>query len=306
VSDPVSDPASDPGAAVPVCYRHPGRETHIRCQRCEKPICPDCMNSAAVGFQCPSCVKEGAKSVRTARLPYGGVRVANPTLVTMVLIAINVAVWLAIQADGGATSQLVYKLQLIPDYVPTVGGGVYADGVAHGSWWQIGTSVFTHVEVVHIALNMFALYFLGPPLEQVLGRLRFITLYAVSGLTGSAAVMLFSDPRGGTLGASGAIFGLFGALAVVALKVGGDFRNVLVLIALNLAFTFTVPGISWQGHVGGLVGGTLVGLAMVYAPKRQRLLVQFGGAALIAAVALALIVVRAHDLAALAPVNLGG
>ena len=269
------------------------------------------MNSASVGFQCPSCLKEGAKSVRTARLPYGGVRVANPTLVTMVLIGINVAVWLAIQADGGNSSKLADHLALTPDrgigsFDPATGTATLVDGVAHGAWWQIATSAFTHVSLIHIALNMMALYFLGPPLEQVLGRARFLTLYAVSGLTGSAAVMLFSDPHGGTLGASGAIFGLFGALAVVALKVGGDFRNVLTLIALNLAFTFTVPGISWQGHIGGLVGGTLVALAMVYAPKKQRALVQFGAAALIAVAALALIVVRAHDLASITSVNLGG
>jgi membrane associated rhomboid family serine protease len=302
---------SDPSAAAPVCYRHPDRETWIRCQRCEKPICPDCMNSASVGFQCPSCLKEGAKTVRTARLPYGGVRVANPTLVTLILIGINIAVWLSIQADGGSASRLVDKLALIPNFafggitsdgtiVPT------ADGVAQGSWWQVVTSVFTHIAPVHLALNMIALYFLGPPLEQVLGRLRFITVYAVSGLTGSAGVMLFANEYGSTVGASGAIFGLFGAMAVVAFKVGGDFRNVLVLIGLNLAFTFTVPNISWQGHLGGLVGGTLVALAMVYAPKRGRALVQFGAAGLVLVASIALIVVRAHHLASVAPgINLG-
>jgi membrane associated rhomboid family serine protease len=255
------------------------------------------MNSASVGFQCPSCVKEGAKTVRTARLPYGGVRVANPTLVTLVLIGMNIAVWLSIQADRGSGSQLVYKLELIPDYVRNQAGGLYANGVAHGSWWQVITSTFTHEATIHIALNMFALYFLGPPLEQLLGRLRFITLYVVSGIAGSASVMLFSFQYGGTLGASGAIFGLFGALAVVALKVGGDFRNVLMLIGLNLAFTFTVPGISWQGHIGGLIGGILVALGMVYAPKERRALVQFGVAGLVLAASVALIVVRAHDLA---------
>lgn len=260
------------------------------------------MNSASVGFQCPSCVKEGAKTVRTARLPYGGVRVANPTLVTLVLIGLNIAVWLAIQADGGNSSQLVDKLALIPNYAngvidPLTGTSSIADGVAHGSWWQVVTSAFTHVAPIHLALNMFALYFLGPPLEQVLGRLRFITLYAVSALTGSAAVMLFASEFSSTVGASGAIFGLFGALAVVALKVGGDFRNVLMLIGLNLAFTFTVPGISWQGHIGGLVGGVLVALGMVYAPKERRAWVQFGVAGLVLAASVALIVLRAHDLA---------
>jgi len=260
------------------------------------------MNSAAVGFQCPSCVKEGAKTVRTARLPYGGVRVSNPTLVTTLLIGVNIAVWLSIQADGGRASKLADKLALTPGAgygvsVPDSGFKSVVEGVASGAWWQIGTSVFTHISPIHLALNMFALYFLGTALEQVLGRVRFITLYAVSGLTGSAAVMLFADRYVGTLGASGAIFGLFGALAVVAFKVGGDFRNVLMLIGLNLAFTFTVPNISWQAHIGGLIGGTLVALAMVYAPKNGRALVQFGAAGVVVAASIALIVVRAHHLA---------
>jgi len=269
------------------------------------------MNSAAVGFQCPSCLKEGAKTVRTARLPYGGVRVANPTLVTLVLIGINIAVWLSVQADGGSASRLVDKLALIPNFAPggiTSDGTIVpaADGVAQGSWWQVVTSAFTHISPIHLALNMFALYFLGPPLEQVLGRLRFITVYAVSGLTGSAGVMLFANEYGSTVGASGAIFGLFGAMAVVAFKVGGDFRNVLMLIGLNLAFTFTVPNISWQGHLGGLVGGTLVALAMVYAPKANRAVVQFGAAGLVLAASVALIVVRANHLASVVPgLNLG-
>ena len=119
---------------------------------------------------------------------------------------------------------------------------------------------------------------------------------------GHLLMVLWFGPEyslGGTLGASGAIFGLFGALAVVAFKVGGDFRNVLMLIGLNLAFTFTVPNISWQGHIGGLVGGTLVALGMVYAPKERRAWVQFGVAGLVLAASIALIVVRAHHLAAI-------
>ena len=126
--------------------------------------------------------------------------------------------------------------------------------------------MFTHVEPLHIGFNMLALYFLGPMLENVLGRARFLAVYLVSGLAGSAAVMLFSDPHIQTLGASGAIFGLMGALAVVALKVRGQVQTVLIWIALNLVFTFTASGISWQGHIGGLVGGVVLGAAMVYAP----------------------------------------
>ena len=127
--------------------------------------------------------------------------------------------------------------------------------------------MFTHEEALHIGLNMLALYFLGPMLENVLGRARFLALYLVSGLAGSAAVMLLSDPNTPTLGASGAIFGLVGALAVLVLKVGGQVQAVCSSSGCNLVFTFTVSGISWQGHIGGLVGGVLVGAAMVYAPR---------------------------------------
>ena len=141
---------------------------------------------------------------------------------------------------------------------------------------------------------MLALYFLGPMLENVLGRARFLALYLVSGLAGSAAVMLLSDPHSQTLGASGAIFGLMGALAVVALKVrrpgadGADLDR-----AATWCFTFTVGGISWQGHLGGLVGGALVGAAMVYAPRQHRALVQWTATGLVLVVSLALIVARA-------------
>ena len=286
-------------AATPVCYRHPGRETWIRCQRCDRPICPDCMKSAAVGFQCPNCVKEGSRAVRQAKLPYGGVRVANPTLITSILLGINIAVWLAIAADGGSDSVIASKLAIVPNWsvlTPAGDAPQVVDGVAHGAWWQVLTSTFTHIQVFHIVLNMVALYMFGPPLEQILGRLRFLTLYVVSGITGSAGVMLFSNEHGMTVGASGAIFGLLGASAVVAFKSGGDFQGLLTLLAINLVITFTVPMISWQGHLGGLLGGALVGAGMVYAPRRQRALAQFGVAGLVLVAALALIGVRAHDL----------
>jgi membrane associated rhomboid family serine protease len=133
-------------------------------------------------------------------------------------------------------------------------------------------------------------------LEQILGRLRFLTLYVVSGVTGSAGVMLFSNSHAMTVGASGAIFGLLGAMAVVALKTGGDLQGLMGLLAINLVITFTVPMISWQGHVGGLIGGSLVAVGMVYAPRKGRALVQFGAAALVLAAAVTLIGIRAQHL----------
>ena len=257
------------------------------------------MRSASVGFQCPSCVKEGTKSTRQARTPYGGTRVGDPRLTTFVLIGINVLVWLAITASGGGNGRLVDKLALLP----VSASRQYSDGsielvrgVADGAWWQLVTSQFTHIEIIHIGFNMMALYFLGPTLESVLGRARFLAVYLVSGMAGSAAVMLFSAPTGQTLGASGCIFGLMGALAVVALKARGQVQSVLMWIGLNLVITFTVGGISWQGHLGGLVGGALVGTAMVYAPRQHRSVVQWTVSGLVLLVAVALIAVHIASL----------
>ncbi len=283
-----------PPQAPPTCYRHTDRETWIRCQRCDRPICPDCMRSASVGFHCPDCVKEGARTTRQARTPYGGKRVGDPRLTTFVLIGINVAVWLLVVATGGRSSRLVDYLALLPDSAFSVVDGrlVEVRGVDDGAWWQLVTSMFTHVEPLHIGFNMLALYFLGPMLENVLGRARFLAVYLASGLAGSAAVMLLSDPRGQTLGASGAIFGLMGALVVIALKVGGQVQQVLFWIGLNLVFTFTVSGISWQGHIGGLVGGAIVGAGMVYAPRSHRSLVQWSVTGAVVGVSLLLVLAR--------------
>ncbi len=271
------------------------------------------MRSASVGFQCPDCVREGAKTTRQARTPYGGKRVEDPRITSFVLIGLNVLVWLAIQATGGRRSALVDYLSLLPrgrcaapggGYFPGVtssavcsGGGDWLAGVATGAPWQLVTSVFTHVDLLHIGFNMLALYFLGPPLEAVLGRARFLALYLASGIAGSAAVMLLSQPNGQTLGASGAVFGLMGALAVVALKVRGQVQSVLTWIGLNLVFTFTISGISWQGHIGGLVGGALLGAAMVYAPRSHRSLLQWSAVGLVLVVSLLLVGVRALALA---------
>ena len=253
------------------------------------------MRAAAVGYQCPECVREGARTTRQGRGAYGGRVVANAQLVTLMLIGLNVLVWLLIQATGGARSRLVDTLALLPASSARLlpGGQVeVVRGVTDGAWWQLATSVFTHVEILHIGFNMVALWFLGPPLEAMLGRARFLALYLVSGLMGSAAVMLFSAPHGQTLGASGAIFGLLGALLVVAVKRRGNVQTVLVWLGLNLVFTFTVSGISWQGHVGGLVGGLLLAGALVYAPRSRRVLLQWGAVAVLAVAALAVVGAR--------------
>ena len=143
-------------------------------------------------------------------------------------------------------------------------------GVADGAYWQLLTSAFTHVEVWHIGFNMLALWVLGPQLELAIGRSRFLALYLLSALAGSALVYWLADPAGSTLGASGAVFGLMGALLVLAVKVRGDVRGILTWVGINAVITFLFPNISWQGHLGGFLGGVLIAALLVYAPRQRR------------------------------------
>lgn len=255
------------------------------------------MRPAAVGFQCPQCVQEGARSVRRPTAPYGGQPSANPALTSMVLIGINVVVWLALVATGGATGELLHAFALLPDSAAFrfPDGTVEAiRGVSDGAWWQPVTSAFSHLEIWHIGFNMLALWFLGPQLESVLGRVRFLALYLISALTGSAAVMALSAEHSQTLGASGAIFGLMGGLLVVALRIKADVQQLLMWVGLNVAFTiFAASQISWQGHLGGFVGGAAVAAVLAWAPRKQRGLVQALGLGLITLAALAVIAARA-------------
>jgi membrane associated rhomboid family serine protease len=253
------------------------------------------MRQAAVGFQCPECVKEGARTTRQARTAYGGLRPGTRGLVTTTLIGINAAVYLLAALTGGADGWLLPKLALIPV------GGVYlvngrpefVDGVADGAAWQLVTSMFTHVELWHIGFNMVALYVLGPQLELILGRARFLALYLVSGLVGSATVYWLADEHSVTVGASGALFGLMAALLVVAIKVRGDVQGLLVLVAVNVAITVFGRGfISWQGHLGGFVGGLLLALVLVYAPRSRRTAWQVVGVTLVTAATVAAVVAR--------------
>jgi membrane associated rhomboid family serine protease len=281
---------------APYCYRHPDRETHISCQRCGRPICPDCMRQAAVGFQCPSCVQEGARSTRQGRTTYGGKRSDNPALTSQVLIGINLAVWVLITATGGAASVWVDRLALLSvgRRVLMPDGSIRAvEGVVDGAWWQLVTSMFTHVDLMHIAFNMLALWFLGPQLEAVVGRARFLALYLLSGLMGSAFVYWLTPEFTPTVGASGAIFGLMGALLVVAMKVGADYSQILVWLGLNVVITILGRGfISWQGHLGGLVGGVLIALVYVYSPRSHRPVWQAAGLGVLAVGILAAVLAR--------------
>lgn len=301
----------------PTCYRHPDRETWIRCQRCDKPICPDCMRDAAVGFQCPDCIKQANRGSRQHQALYGGERSADPRLTSYVLIAINAAIWLAITATGGGSSRLTSLLSLSPvgrcvldgtgQYYPSVSGArlcatvpntSWEQGVSDGAWWQLLTSMFTHVDVWHIALNMMALFVLGPALERIVGRVRFLMVYLVGGIGGSVLVLFLSSATSSTLGASGAIYAVLGALLVTFRKARLDSQ--FLMQNLLLGVVISVVGwryISWQGHLGGLLAGAAVAAVVAYAPKSNRSLLQWVGVATLTVVLLVLAGVRAMALA---------
>ncbi|MGW2636414.1 rhomboid family intramembrane serine protease [Streptomyces sp. NPDC001348] len=282
-------------ASVPVCYRHPDRETGIRCTRCERPICPECMVSASVGFQCPDCVRGGSgtghpPSASRPRTLAGGTVAADPRLVTKILIGINIAVFIAVHVRSSLLEDLVLIGEWPPKpYTPTT-------GVAEGEWYRLVTSMFTHQAVWHIGFNMLSLWWIGGPLEAALGRARYLTLYLVSGLAGGALTYLLADPHQASLGASGAVYGLFGATVVLVRRLNYDMRPVIALLVINLIFTFGFSGIAWQAHIGGLVAGLACGYAMVHAPRRRRALIQYGSCALILAAVVLLTLVRTAQL----------
>ncbi|VBA32359.1 Rhomboid protease GluP [Mycobacterium innocens] len=221
------------------------------------------MRDAAVGHQCVQCVQAGARTVREPRTRFGGRQRSATPVVTYTLIVINVLAFVVQMSSGNLEKQLA----------------LWSPAVADGQLYRLVTSAFLHYGATHLLLNMWALYVVGPPLEIWLGRLRFGALYALSGLGGSVLVYLLSPLNTATAGASGAIFGLFGATFVVGKRLALDVRWVVAVIVINLVFTFVVPAvssqlISWQGHVGGLVTGGLVAAAYVYPPRERRNAVQ--------------------------------
>lgn len=271
------------------------------------------MNPGAVGFQCPECVAQGRRETRQGQLPYGGRPSGDPRRTTIALIGINVAVWVAVLLSGGAFGRVFNTLAITPmGYCgPTPDNNIllvdsaqcattplpWVDGVASGAWWQLITNAFTHADTLHIAFNMFALWILGPQLERLLGRTRFLAIYLVSALAASAFIMLFSQPFVSTLGASGAVFGMLGAFLLVARKHGGDVRQILILLGVNVVITVVGSAyISWQGHFGGLVGGLAVTAALIHLPKQYRQKWQWPLVALVAVVSVVLAVARALQL----------
>lgn len=242
----------------PVCPRHPGVVSYVRCQRCGRPTCPSCQRPAPVGIQCVDCVAEAARSRRNATTIAGGRPVAGRPTVTMTLIGLCVAAY-------GAQ-------MLVPGFT---GDWIFAPSIGRIEPWRFLTTAFLHGGLLHLAFNMYALWLVGPTLEKVLGRWRYLALYLISALGGSVAVLLLTSPTGdfwnvGTVGASGAVFGLFGALALTMRRLKRSDSQILALIAINFVLGFVIANVSWQGHLGGLIAGSALAAAYLFAPRRSR------------------------------------
>jgi membrane associated rhomboid family serine protease len=236
------------------CYRHPNRETGVSCSSCGRPICPECMTPTPVGMRCPECSRQRTKVVRN---PQGAASGFWASPATYVLIAINVVVYL-VEIAGGSGGINNPSGSFVVDY------GLFGPFVAEGEWYRLVTNGFLHASLLHIGFNMLLLYLLGRLLEPALGTPRFLVLYFASLLAGSFGVMII-DPNGLTVGASGAVFGLFGAGFILARERGlNELAGQLAfLIVINLVFSFTGSNISVGGHLGGLVGGLICSLVIV-------------------------------------------
>ena len=244
-------------ASADTCYRHPGRQSYVLCQRCGRTICPECQTQAAVGVHCPECVAEArASAPRTKPAVLQAIRRQGAPVVTYSIIGVTAAVYLLQLLSGGAISDAL----------------VFAPFFVFTEPWRMLTALLVHSQFsfFHILFNMFALWMFGRLLEPMLGRWRFLALYVLSGLGGSVAAALMLPLFQGVVGASGAVFGLFSAFFVIQRRLGGNSTQLLIIIGINLAIGFFVPGIAWQAHLGGLVVGALVALVLMSTRRRQQ------------------------------------
>ena len=266
--------------APPVCPRHPDTVAYVRCQRCERPTCPACQVPSTVGVHCVDCARQSQAGRRQARTLLGGT-VVSGAVVTKVLIGLCVAAY-AIQILVPA---LDFQLAFVPE-------------LAASEPWRFLTTAFLHANYMHLGFNMWALWVLGGVLEPVLGRWRFTAIYLLSALGGSTAIYWLSWPDTDawgtmTVGASGAVFGLFSTMFVVQRRFGRDTSGIVALLAINAVISFLGANISWQGHLGGLVVGGIVAAIYAWAPRGKRQSVGIAGTVAVAVVLVGLNIARA-------------
>jgi membrane associated rhomboid family serine protease len=274
------------GEATKACYRHPDRLAGAVCRRCDRPICPECMRDAPVGWQCQECVHRDSRQAPVVRWRpssqgrLGGTRLA-PAVIA--LIVVNVVVYLAASGDRASIDERF---------------GVIPAGIHQGQWYRLVTGAFLHLDAEHILFNMVSLAIIGSPVEVLLGRTRFLALYLLAGIGGSVASYVFGAPNVDAIGASGAIFGLFGAYFVLARRRGFEIRTVSALIIINLVISFADPGIDWLGHLGGLVVGAAVALVFSATVDRRspsaRVVEVVSGAATLGVLALLVLLPPGH------------
>jgi membrane associated rhomboid family serine protease len=232
-----------------VCYRHPRNETAVSCSNCGRPICTDCMVFSSVGIKCPECAGQPTGTKRAAGRVRSIAGQGRGLVVTNVLIAINVLVYLVEAAQSNSLTR--------PGGEIYVQGALFGPAVANGDWWRLVTAAFLHGSPLHIFFNMLMLWWFGRPLELLLGRGRFLAIFFISILAGSAGALLYT-PTQPTIGASGAVFGILGAgLVLERNRIDVFGGSALFVVILNLAFSFVISYVSIGGHVGGLVGGAL-------------------------------------------------
>ncbi len=245
---------ADAAPPAPACYRHPERETWIRCTRCQRPICPECMTAASVGYQCPACVDDG-RSQGEIRTTFGG-RIRHDAAVTRALIGVCVFLFVTITLMDLAGGLARWGMQPLAIAV-------------EGEWFRLGSSVFLHAGWLHLGFNMFILYMLGIPLERALGHGRFLTLFLISGVGGAVASYWFSPVRTLSVGASGAIFGLMAAWIIVGRRLNRDVSSIVALLGINVVLGFVISGVDWRAHLGGAVTGAVVALLLTTGRGRQ-------------------------------------
>ena len=271
--------------APPVCPRHPNTVAFVRCQRCDRPTCPACQVPSSVGVHCVDCARRSQAGHRQPRTLLGGNMVSD-ALVTKILIGLCVIVYaLQILVPGLAAQSLELRLGFMPV-------------VAAQEPWRFLTTAFLHADYMHIGFNMLTLWVLGRALEPLLGRWRFTSIYLLSALGGSTMIYWLSWPGTEswltlTVGASGAVFGLFSAMFIVQRRFGRDTSGIVALVGVNAVVSILGANISWQGHLGGLLVGGIVSAIYAWAPRGKRKAVGIVGTIVVVIALVALNLLRA-------------
>lgn len=260
------------------CYLHTDSEAYVVCTRCDRNICPDCMISAPVGFQCPQCVAGANANVVKPKTRFGGSLNTVPVVSKWIIIAC-VGIFLFSILFGGVNS-FASAFGMVPL------------AIAQGEWWRLITATFLHGGILHLAFNMYALYWLGPQLERLLGSVRFAAIYFLSALGGSVASYWFSPINTVSVGASGAIFGLMAAMIVIGRQMQADISQLAVLFGINVIIGFSQGGIDWRAHLGGAVVGGLTALLMTKGTRESRDQIALLGSLAIAAFLVGGVIVR--------------